>query len=958
MSEPAGRSQFLDGLGAARAPAPWVPAPGSGFVGREAERAALCDALGRLRLVSLLGPGGVGKTRLALEVGRDRERTLGDPPVVVELGTLGEAALVTDAVAGALGLTPAGSGTEELVGALGDRTCLLVLDGCEAVAPQAARLVQVLLDECPHVRVLATSRVALGVTGEWRFAVLPLSVPGPGAMDVETLLAFEAPRLFVERARAVHPRLSLDEEAARAVAAICRRVDGFPLALELAAARVGVLGLSELAAALDDGLGLLDDGEGWPSGAEPDGLRRRRSMRAALDWSMEQLPCAEADVLARLAVCAGGAGFSALATSLPDPASRHAVAEGISGLTERALVVREDQAGQARFRVLEIVGEAARARLETDGRLQAYLDWHREWCVALARGAEADLIAGPRLRRRLEALVPEEENIRLALRRSLDAGHTEAAATLGAELWRFWELRGRLAEGRRWVEACLAGRPPGHLRARLLDGLGMLAWRQADYEAAQAAMTESLGLVVAAGDEAGTARLRNHLGLVRAFVGDVAGARELFVRSLEGHRALGQRVEAALVTANLALMAADAGDLGEARSLAEEALAVQRAEGDDHGAAISMLHLGLICALEGRLGKAADALMEAAADLDVLGDRRSLAYALVALGGAVAADHPGPALQVAGAGATLCDSLGVCLPRRWQETADDFLACAWEALGADAPGQFRSGRALAPAEALDVVAAALARPAGAGPSAPWARVEVLGPFRVEAQVHPNRREVASFQPRAAQVVELLAISGGAKHVDNLIEALWPEVEPDVGRRRLRNVLARVAEAAGPLVVRRGETVAFAPGVECDVTVFEAEARRARAALSAGEPHGAALARSALARYGGDLLSDDPYQPWAAAPRERLRLQRLGLLDSLAADAAARGDTDEAVELLAAAIEADPTDEARYVRSARLLHEAGRSGAALAIVARARQVAGALDVRPSPALAALEVELRV
>ena len=926
--------------------------PASSFVGREAERTAVAEALGRFRLVSLLGPGGVGKTRLALEVGRDLERALGVRTFVVELGKLGDAAHLADALSAGLGITTAEGGEDQVVAELQDLACTLVLDGCEKVSPHASRLVEVLLDGCPNLRVLATSTAALGVPGERRFSVLPLSVPGPGTVGAKELFESDAPRLFVERARAVRPGLLLDDDGARAVAAICRRVDGFPLAVELAAAHVGVLGLSDLAAALDESLGLLDVAERRSSVAAPDGSGCHKSMRAALDWSMDQLSCAEADLLARLAVCAGGAGFHALLASLSDAAARRAAVEGANGLTERALVVREDRAGQARLRVLEVVGDAVRARLATEGRVRAYVRWHREWCLSMASGAGEDLIAGPRLRRRLETLLPEEDNIRLALRRSLDDGDTEAAATLGVELWRFWELRGHLTEGRRWVEACLAGDPPAHLRAHLLDGLGMLAWRQGDFEAARAAMSESLDLLVGAGDDAGAARLHNHLGLVLAFAGDPAGARDLFARSLEGHRALGQRVDAALARANLALVAADAGDLGEARSLAEEALAVQRAEGDDHGAAISTLHLGLVCALEGQLGKAADLLMEAAVTFDALGDGRSLAYAMVALAGTLAPVRPGPALQVAGAAAALSDSLGVSLPRSWQERADVFLAPAWSALGADALGQFRRGRALAPSEALDLVAAELIRPEGNGSAAPWARVEVLGPLRVE-----THGAIATFQPRAAQAVALLAVYGGAMHVDALIESIWPEIEPSVGRRRLRNVLARVAEAAGPLVTRRGETVAFAPGVVCDVALFQAEARQARAALSAGEPQGAALARSALARYGGDLLCDDPFHPWAAAPRERLRLQRLGLLDALAADAAARGDSDTVIELLSSGIEADPTDEVRYVRSARLLHEAGRRGPALRLLSAARAMAAELGVSPSSALTELEAELR-
>ena len=925
--------------------------PASSFVGREAERADVARALGRFRLVSLIGPGGVGKTRLALEVGSDLERARGVPAFVVELGKLGDAAHLADALSAGLGITTAEGVEDQMVAELQDLACTLVLDGCEKVSPYASRLVEVLLDNCPHLRVLATSTVALGAPGERRFSVLPLSVPGPGTVGAKELFESDAPRLFVERARSVRPGLVLDDDGARAVAAICRRVDGFPLAVELAAARVGVLGLSDLAAALDESLGLLDVA-GGRSSAGPGGSAKHESMRAALDWSMERLSCAEADLLARLAVCARGAGFHALLASLPDPTARRAAVEGANGLTERALVVREDRAGQARLRVLEVVGEAVRARLATEGRLRTYVRWHREWSLSMASGAGEDLIAGPRLRRRLETLLPEEDNFRLALRRSLDEGDTETAATLGVELWRFWELRGHLAEGRRWVEACLAGDPPAHLRAHLLDGLGMLAWRQADFETARAAMAESLELLVGAGDDAGAARLHNHLGLVLAFAGDPAGARDLFARSLEGHRALGQRVDAALARANLALVAADAGDLGEARSLAEEALAVQRAEGDDHGAAISTLHLGLVCALDGRLGKAADLLMEAAVIFDALGDGRSLAYAMVALAGTLSGDHPGPALQVAGAAAALSDSLGVSLPRSWQERADAFLAPAWKALGADALGHFRRGRALAPSEVLDLVAGELVRPEGKGSAAPWARVEVLGQFRVV-----THRTIAAFQPRAAQAVALLAVFGGAMHVDALIEAIWPEIEPSVGRRRLRNVLARVAEAAGPLVVRRGETVAFAPGVECDVAAFQAEARRAKAALSAGEPQGAALARSALARYGGDLLSDDPFHPWAAAPRERLRLQRLGLLDALAADAAARGDSDTVIELLASGIDADPTDEVRYVRSARLLHEAGRRGPALRLLSAARAMAAELGVSPSSALTELEAELR-
>ncbi|MDA8281520.1 MAG: tetratricopeptide repeat protein [Actinomycetota bacterium] len=924
------------------------------MIGRSAERAAVLRAIRRHRMVTVVGPGGVGKSELAMAVAS--AAAAGGDVTVVELSAASRSDTVVHAVGTALGV-PAND-ENELAALLADRHGLLVLDGCDRCVAACRSVASAMLRHCPGMGILATASAPLGLgRQEHRFTLAPLGIPGEAVVSIDELVSFDAARLFVERARTAFPGLHIDKEGVRQVVEICTIVDGMPLALELVAAQLRVVGLAELAERLRQAAGDVD-------ASCADMLPGERTMCSAVASAVGALDPQQLDVLGFLAVSAGS-GVDAVVAGL-GMADRQNTVQALASLVDLSLVVRRDRAGRARYVVLAVVAAAARRVLMEQGRLDELERRHAQWSAELLDGAEADLICGSRLRSRLAVLSDEEDNLRLALGRWLQWGDVARAAAMAVEMWRFWELRGRFAEGRQWLRSLLEKDPPAAMVGRLLDGLGMIAWRQGDHQAARAALAEALAYFEARGDRSGIARVSNHLGLVACFDGAYADAERWFDRALAGHRALGERGEAALVLANIGLLTADQGDLLRAQTAIDEALVIEQAEGDEHGLATARLHLGMVQVLAGCGPRAVDPLMTAATTFATLGDDRSLAYALVALGSALAADRPALSLSLAGTAAAVGEAVGVQLPATWAARAELVMAPAWDALGDEALTCFRGGRACAAPEALASAAAQLARPVDtrrhSGASSPGRRVRVraLGTFQVEVDGVP-----VALQPRAAHALRYLAAEGGVAHVEQLVEALWPEVDGLVGRRRLRNVVMRVNMASShvggepppAIVVRRGELVAFAEGVDLDVACFSEQARKASAALAAGDPAGRVMAHAALDMVRGELLADDPYDTWAVVPREQLRRRCVELWDALAADAGSRGASGELETYLRHGIAADPADEGRYVRLARLLVADGRVAAALGVVRDARAMAADLGIACSASVLELHRALQ-
>ncbi|MGH2389011.1 MAG: ATP-binding protein, partial [Chloroflexota bacterium] len=484
-----------------------LPRALSSLVGREAERREVPALLGEARLVTLTGSGGVGKTRLALAVAGELVDHYPDGVWLVELAAQAEPVLVPGAVAAALDVReePGRLLTATLQDSLRDRRLLLVLDNCEHLVAACADLAAALLRACPGLRILATSREGLQVSGECLWRVPSLTVPDPGhPLPPELTGSYEAVRLFVARARERRSDFTLNSQNARAVAEICARLDGIPLAIELAAARVGSLAVEGVAARLDDRFRLLTGG---PRTALP----RQRTLRAALVWSYDLLSEQEQVLLDSLSVFVGGWTLQAAeavcgvggaegerlggSADLPDVGTWE-VLDLLDRLVNKSLVQAEERAGgEVRYALLETVRQYGQERLSAAGDAEATRRRHLAYFLALAEEA-APRLTDPEQGVWLGRLEADHDNLRAALGWARDSGVAEPALRLAAALWRFWATRGYLSEGRGWLEAVLADseqRWPT-ARAMALNGSGILAHHQGEYGRAETLHEESLAL--------------------------------------------------------------------------------------------------------------------------------------------------------------------------------------------------------------------------------------------------------------------------------------------------------------------------------------------------------------------------------------------------------------------------------------------------------------------------------
>jgi predicted ATPase len=441
--------------------------PRTSLIGRESEVAKTVALVtsGPHRLVSLTGVGGCGKTRLAYEVLAELRESFPDGVGVVELARISSPAHVPEAVAASLGLSEAAGDSllERLRETLGQRRVLLVLDNCEHVIEACASLVDDLLSSCPELRVLATSREPMQIAGERQQRVPPLAAPKPGAsVPFEALTDYPAVRLFVERATAVDSGFSLDPHNADSVAAICGLLDGIPLAIELAAARIGVLTPMQIHTRLDDCVRLL-------VGTSRSAPSRQQTIRATLDWSYDLLSPAEQSLLRRLSAFATGWSLEA-AEGVCSAADLdvEAILPLLERLVDKSLVVTEEQGGVVRYRMLEPLRQYAARRLAENDEVESARNRLEHFYIALAERSEPEL-HGHGQTRWLRILDGEFDNIRAVFHGALDQGRTETALRLAGPLyWYFW-LRGHLREGQRWLEAGLerAGDPRAH---QLLSG--------------------------------------------------------------------------------------------------------------------------------------------------------------------------------------------------------------------------------------------------------------------------------------------------------------------------------------------------------------------------------------------------------------------------------------------------------------------------------------------------------
>jgi predicted ATPase/DNA-binding winged helix-turn-helix (wHTH) protein len=601
------------------------------FIGREQEIALLEEFVTAHRLVTLTGAGGAGKTRLAIEVASRLVGAFADGVWLVELAALSDPRLVPQAVAQALEVKeqPTRLLIETLSDHLASRKLLLVLDNVEHLLEACAHLVDEIVRRSPGLTVLVTGRERLGMTGELTYRVPSLTVPETSeTVTRETALRYEGVRLFVERAKLVCPHFGLTAESASSVASICAHLDGIPLAIELAAPRLRSMSVDELHARLDRSFALLTDG----SRVAPP---RHRTLRSMLDWSYDLLREPEKLLLQRLSVFAGGWTLAAAEAVCAGDGIEHGdILDLLTSLADKSLVVPDQEDTQTRCRLLETVRQYARDRLEDTGGIAAVRLRHRDYYLALAEEADPKL-RGAEQAEWLRRLEEEHENLRAGLEWSLVEAGSRGGLRLCGALQRFWWTHGHLTEGRRWCTRVL-GKPGAEKRTRerayVLNGAGILSFRQGDYPAARALHEESLAIRRELGDRPGIAAALGNLGNVALIQADYPPAKALHEESLAIRRELGDRFGSAALLSNLGIVALNQGDYPAAKSLFEEALAIRRELGDRAGIAVSLNNLGHGALNQGDYPAARTRLEESLAIHRKLGDRSSSALTLSNLG--------------------------------------------------------------------------------------------------------------------------------------------------------------------------------------------------------------------------------------------------------------------------------------------------------------------------------------
>jgi predicted ATPase/DNA-binding SARP family transcriptional activator len=751
----------------ARRPTPNVSLPLqlTRFFGREAEIEHLCEMLGvgGPRLVTLTGPGGSGKTRLAIEVAARLGEAFGGAVWFVPLADLTEPRRIVDSILDVLRLThsPEVEPLEQVTTSLSRQPSLLLLDNFEHLVEGGAQVVRVLLERAPSLTCLLTSRQVLNLAGEQGFAVRPL--PIPGSVDTpERLLDFASVRLFVDRAQLARSDFQVTRANARAVAELCNRLEGIPLAIELAAARANMMSPAQI-------LGHLACRFDFLVSHRRDAEARHRTLRAAIDWSYRLLPPALQRLFARLSIFRGGwiveaaeAVCIADSPSLRPQSADLSTLDMLTELCERSLILAEDTGAQTRFRMLETLREYAGEQFGDEERL-ALARRHADYFLRLAEQAEPEL-EGPHQAEWFERLEKEHDNLRAALEWSLEKGRegreegregrekgkgtgewrqpegrtlgkkkeeaqeegsreegereeaqaesvfqseignrkseiAEAGLRLAGALARFWDVRGHFREGRERLASALSrteGFEATSARARALNGAGILAYCQNDYDSARTLHAASLAISRKLGDPKNRARALNRLGLLSYYQGDVAAAHAFYEEGLAIQREIGDAEGVAVSLVNLGFMAGRQGDQARARSYFEESLAIQRRLGNKGGIANALHGLAFLTCEQSDAGTARALLEESLAIYRELGNKQGIAVSLEAFARlAVVEGQAERAGRLWGAGAALRKAIGVSLAPADQTEQEARLAALRRSLGeASFSLAYEAGRAL------------------------------------------------------------------------------------------------------------------------------------------------------------------------------------------------------------------------------------------------------------------------
>jgi predicted ATPase/DNA-binding CsgD family transcriptional regulator/Tfp pilus assembly protein PilF len=659
---------------------PIAPTP---FIGRERQMTEVCSLLERdsVRLLTLTGPGGIGKTRLALAVAEGLRNSFPGGVYGLSLAPITDSRLVGTAIAVALGAPQSGrdggvtdraATLQHLESLIGHRKILLMLDNFEQVI-DAADDIAALLRACARLKVLVTSREKLSLSAEQCYPVPPLALPDLKHLPpLEYLAQMEAVHLFVSRAQAVRPDFALTPDNAEAVVSICHNLDGLPLAIELAAARVSLLPPPLMLARLERRLLLLTEGP-------RDAPARHQTLRAAIAWSYELLEPHEQQLFRRLSVFAGGSTLEAIeAVCLqPDP---HNGADGgartsqtlvtLASLINKSLLLQSQQeTGQSRYFMLETIREYALEQLAEKNERESMLRAYAQYYLSLAENAEGMLTGADQLKW-FDLLEQEHDNMRGVLNWSVERGELEKGARVAAALWRFWLTRGYLSEGLRWLDTVLTS---GYslapaLRARALNGAGRLAVRQGDFAAAQRVLEESLAIWRSSADwkegrlEPDEMQILHGLGLVALYQADFARSQSYFEQNLQGWRSLGDNLGMAQTLNNLGLALRYQGEFEQAQGAFEECLELSRELQHRYGIGAALHNMGQLAHHRGDDATAHRLLSESLAIGQQIGDKPNISARLADLA-AVWAEQGDPirAARIFGAADALREKTGATM---------------------------------------------------------------------------------------------------------------------------------------------------------------------------------------------------------------------------------------------------------------------------------------------------------
>jgi predicted ATPase/DNA-binding SARP family transcriptional activator len=974
-------------------PHPSLPAELTRFIGRQRELADVRALLSRSRLVTLTGAAGSGKTRLALELVAGLPRSV----VWVELAALREGGLIAPAVAEAAGLREeVGSGAVKAVARLLQRrSLLLVLDNCEHLVDASAELAEALLRDCPELTILATSREALGVRGERAWLVPPLDVPEHGTLAEAT--ASEAVRLFVERAGDVVPDFTLSPENAPVIVEICRRLDGIPLAIELAAARVKVLALPEIRDRLDDVFRLL-------TGGGRTAVPRHRTLRAAIDWSHDLLRPDARVLLRRFSVFRGGFTLDAAErVGAGGGIAEAGVLDLLAGLVDRSLVGVREQHGSARYHLLEALRQYATQMLveagpeEERGTRERFVRWVAEEVA----DAEPHFIRSTR-RVRVARLYPELDNIRSAL--SWTHEHDPALhVRLAGMLWWFWFSTQHWTEGGRWIEGALAleaAASPTRERAALLFAAGALSALQARGAAARAALQEAAEIAASCGDHRLEAYALNYLGMTFAGEGSLealAPCRRAEAWFRENNDLYGLRL-AALLQGSMAL---GAGNVAEAERLNLEGVRVARLFGQPRELAVALQNLAGVYITQGRLDEAEALVHEALAE-----SRRDPSYYFMATGISYLGEIQGrrglpvEAARLLGCAEATRDTIGARAFPIDRVRQGALLPELRRAAGTAAFDEsWQEGRLLDPLALLGEVAARAAEaaagdaavhdPGAAGPVAPQhpgprmsalalmddspaaptavatpadvpqLRVQALGTMQIAVDgevVAPERWVYA--KPRELLVYLLLQPRGATR--DQIGEALWPGAARSNVKNSFHVTLHHVRKALGrpEWIVRETDRYLLDPQltVDFDASEFEAAARQVLRPTAPDDDRPGALRRT-LELYRGDLLEGETCGRWIDDHRDRLRRLYLAVGMELGTTLES-SEPDRAAALYEALVAREELDEELHRRLMSIRVRTGDRVRALRHYERlVALLHDTLDAEPEPETVALYDRIR-